>query len=218
MVQLTMQRTTAVDLAGLTFGKLIAARPTTARSGNNVVWECRCECGAITNVHSGNLRKGNTKSCGCLKKLQATKHGHTTHLTASREYSVWASMRRRCDNPNNPRFPRYGARGIKVCERWTRFENFIADMGPCPYGLTIERINNAKGYQPDNCKWATYGEQNRNSSQTRRLTLSGVTLCLQDWCKRTGLTRNDINRRLRKGWTDEKILTTPVHRYAPRRH
>lgn len=138
------------------------------------------------------------------------RHGATTHNSVSKEYAVWASMRRRCDNPRNPSYPRYGARGITVCERWTRFENFIADMGPCPVGLTLERIDNAKGYEPSNCKWATYGEQNRNTSQTRWMTLNGVTMCMQDWCHRTGLTRNTINSRIRLGWSVERILTTPV--------
>lgn len=138
------------------------------------------------------------------------RHGATTKHTMSKEYAAWAAMHRRCDNPRNPNFPRYGGRGIAVCDRWARFDEFFADMGPCPPGLTLERIDNSKGYEPNNCKWATYSEQNRNTSQTRWMTFDGVTMCMQDWCTRTGLSRNTINGRLKMGWPVERILTTPV--------
>jgi hypothetical protein len=125
------------------------------------------------------------------------------------EYAVWASMIARCNTPTHKAFPRYGGRGITVCERWRRYEHFIADMGPCPRGLTLERIDNDKGYEPSNCKWATRAAQNRNTSQTRWLTLNGVTLCQQDWCHRTGLSWGTLNGRLRRKWSVERALTTP---------
>ncbi len=207
-------RTTAKNLAGMTFGKLSAIEQT--RVDTKLVWSCRCSCGVDTLVSAANLLRGNTRSCGCLRHETTFRHGATINGTATKEYSAWTAMRRRCENPKNPKFHRYGARGISVCARWTYFENFLADMGPCPAGLTLERSDNDRGYEPGNCRWATYSEQNHNTSQNRYLTYGGQTRCIQDWCKQTGMTRNDINRRLRKGWPDEKILTTPVHRRAPR--
>jgi len=210
-------RTTARDFSGAIVGRLTAIEPTDRRSGNNVVWRCRCSCGTETFVHTGNLATGKTRSCGCWKRDRNFRHGATTHRSMSPEYSVWASMLRRCTNPKNPRFSRYGGRGITVCERWKDFASFIADMGPRPEGpLTIERLDNDGPYSPENCRWASYREQSRNTSQNRLLTLDGVTLCLQDWCVRLGLTRNAVNARLRSGWSVERILTTPLHRYAPR--
>jgi len=82
-------------------------------------------------------------------------------------------------------------------------------MGQCPKGLTLERIDNNKGYQPDNCKWATYAEQHRNTSRTKVFTLNGVTLCQQDWCHRSGLSWGTLNGRLRRGWDFERAVTTP---------
>lgn len=119
-------------------------------------------------------------------------------------------MLARCRTPSHHAFRNYGARGIAVCERWSRFENFITDMGACPAGLTLERIDNDRGYEPENCKWATRAEQHRNTRRTQKLTFNGVTLCKQDWCKRTGLDWATLNGRLRRGWTIERALTTPA--------
>lgn len=206
-------RTTARDFTGFRSGRLIAIESTSRRSGNNVVWRCLCDCGRETFVHSGNLNKRQTKSCGCWKRERARKHGDTTHATATREYIAWAAMRRRCNNPNNPSYPRYGGRGIRVCDRWKEYANFLADMGRCPYGLTLERVDRHKDYEPANCIWASYAVQNRNTSQNVILTLNGETMCLQDWCRHFGILRPTVIRRMRANWPLERLFIPPLKHY-----
>ena len=208
-------RTTARDFTGFRTGRLTAIESTARRSGNNVVWRCLCDCGRETFVHSGNLADGTTKSCGCWKRDRGFKHGATTHRTATPEYSAWAAMHRRCENPNNPRYKHYGARGIQVCERWKDFAPFLADMGPRPDGFTLERVDRTGNYDPANCQWASYAVQNRNTSRNRFLTWNGERMCLRDWCTQLGLPRHVFYRRLRAGWSIEQALRTPLKHEAP---
>lgn len=107
-------------------------------------------------------------------------------------------MRHRCRNPKNEAWHRYGGRGITVCERWDKFENFIADMGPCPPGLTLDRENNDGNYEPGNCRWATSTQQNGNRCDTNWITHSGKTMCAADWARYFGLTYNTFMYRYRK--------------------
>ena len=104
----------------------------------------------------------------------------------------------------------YGGRGIKVCDRWQDFENFAADMGPRPEGCSIERIDNDGGYNPENCRWATRKEQNRNTRRNKLMTMGGVTRCLSEWAEVVNIHETVLRQRLFMGWTDEKALTTPV--------
>lgn len=136
--------------------------------------------------------------------------GVTTHgLSASPTYKVWQAMHQRCGNLNNPGFHRYGGRGIKVCDRWNSFENFLADMGEKPAGMFIERVDNDGDYEPSNCRWATRSEQQRNRRNNRVVTHAGVTLCLKDWALRVGMPPNTLYGRLDKGWDFERAITAP---------
>lgn len=152
----------AVDLTGQKFERLTAIEPTEKRDVNGcVIWFCLCECGTEdVPVSSKHLRSGHTKSCGCLILDVKTTHG----MCYSREYASRHAMIDRCENPNNPSFPNYGGRGIKVCDRWRNsFENFLEDMGLRPEGKTLDRWPDNDGdYELSNCKWSTPLEQQQN--------------------------------------------------------
>lgn len=181
------------------------SRPMKRGSQRYVV--CRCRCGLEGERELRSIRTGTSKSCGrCGTRNPRRTHG----ASHTGEYSSWTAMKQRVTNPKNPRFHRYGGRGIKVCERWSRFENFLADMGNKPSPAhTIERINGNKDYSPDNCRWATRAEQAQNTSQNRFLTSNGRTLCLAEWARVKGLTFDTLRGRIRRGWSVERSLATP---------
>lgn len=154
-----------IDLTGQRFARLVAV------SYSDWYWNCVCDCGNYVRVQSTSLRRGLTKSCGCWKRDYA-KANYTTHgMSGTRIYSVWLGMRKRCEDPSEPSFPNYGGRGIKVCERWSRFEMFLKDMGIPAKGLTLERVNNDDGYSPENCVWATRLQQARNKRGVRKVKI-----------------------------------------------
>ena len=149
----------------------------------------------------------------------AKSHGHTTRRSnstkrfISSEYGTWSAMKARCKNPATIHYADYGGRGITVCERWEKFENFLADMGPRPTPAhSLERKDVNRGYEPDNCAWVTWREQARNTRRTVHVTLNGRTQCLQDWAHELGINPNTVRRRLELGWGYERALTEPLKR------
>jgi hypothetical protein len=146
----------------------------------------------------------------CLNRQPIGGQQHHGHATGgiSPTYRTWASMLNRCNCPTSSGYPKYGAKGTRVCERWLSFENFLADMGERPEGMSIDRKDNEKGYEPGNCRWATRPDQARNKTDNRFLTFNGETLCLTDWAKKLGLTPGALHTRL-KLFPLEEALTKP---------
>lgn len=176
-------------------------------------WHCVCDCGGKTIATTGNLNSGNSKSCGCEKRdawIRArTSHGQSKR---TRAYTAWANMLTRCTNKNDPRYPRWGGRGITVCARWRKFENFYADMGDPPPKYSLDRINNDGNYEPGNVRWANTQTQNdnRRTPKTDRIyTIAGRTMNLSDWSRSLGLHRDTVLKRLGYGWTIKDALTLP---------
>lgn len=151
-----------VDITGQTFGRLTALRQHDSQA-SGARWECRCECGNKAIVNSLKLRSGKSKSCGCYAKDHPARLVHG-QANKTKTYRTWKEMRQRCNNPNATQYKWYGARGITVSDRWAVFENFRADMGERPDGKTLDRKDPRKGYEKDNCRWATAKEQAQTNS------------------------------------------------------
>ena len=184
-------RLTAVEFAGRF---LIGKQPYDC-------WKFRCDCGTIVTVRPAYVRDGNTKSCGCLKEealrlgQQSRKHG----LSQIPEYSVWNRMVRRCVNQRDLNYPGWGGRGIKVCDRWRKFENFYADMGPRPSAKhSIDRIDNDGPYSPENCRWATRKEQANNRGNCITMLYEGRSIPLREVEALSGIKYQTLYARLRK--------------------
>ncbi len=128
----------------------------------------KCSCGKRKVINDNNVKYGKTKSCGCLQKERASLSTKTHGMTKTRVHGIWVGMIGRCNVKSNSSYENYGAKGIKVCERWLNFENFLEDMGQPKKNETIDRIDNKKGYEPNNCRWATYQEQSFNQNQYRK--------------------------------------------------
>jgi hypothetical protein len=175
-----------LDLAGQRFGRFVVLSRGQTNSKQNFQWKCQCDCGKLKMVAGDGLRSGKTKSCGCLRReilthgpISLITHGHWRGGSPTPEYKTWETMKYRCSNPKFRGWKYYGGRGIRVCRRWLKFENFLTDMGPRPPGqigkrakFTIERRDNDGHYTPKNCYWATMKQQaanRRNLWITRRL-------------------------------------------------
>lgn len=206
-----------IDLTGQTFGRLTAVLDAGSNTHRRRLWLCRCTCGGEKVVRVSALRRGQTRSCGCLE-AESRRTNRLTHGGARRgaakspEYRIWTSMLTRCYNERSTTFDRYGGRGITVCDRWrASFEAFLADMGPRPaQGLSIDRIDNARGYEPGNCRWATTREQALNRRSNHMVTIGGETLPVGAWLDRCGVSRDLFDGRVRAGWTAVDAITRPV--------
>lgn len=207
-----------VDLTGRRYGRLTVTGEA-PRSKGAIRWHCVCDCGHDITTTTGKLNSNWTKSCGCLKRELESEfgkrmlHHHNTHgLSRTPTYKSWDAMIQRCTNPNHEAYERYAGRGIKICERWLNFANFVEDLGIRPAGTTLERIDNNDGYNPENCVWASWAVQGRNRRNVK-LTEFAVKHIKQlytagfkqkEIAERYGVTQNTISRIVNhKRWTDQ---------------
>ena len=155
------------NITGQRFGYLTAIRYVGNDHRHFAQWECKCDCGTIKIIRGASLQNGLTTSCLCMRvPAQIEANSTQDGLGRTREANIWRGMKRRCYVASTPEYIYYGARGISVCDRWHTFSNFLIDMGKCPDGMSIDRINVNGNYEPSNCKWATSIEQARNKRKT----------------------------------------------------
>ena len=201
-----------INISGQRFGRLVVVKHMGSNQYRQSVWLCRCDCGNEKVITSNQLRTGHTRSCGCLltetiKTLHMT-HGGTYHPL----YQTWLGMKQRCSNPNHKDYNNYGGRGISVCERWKNdFGAFLHDLGERPgSNYTLDRIDVDGNYEPGNVRWATHKTQATNKPNCIILSLSGTSKPLTRWASELGISAGTLRNRYRNGWSDERILTTPV--------
>ncbi|MDB4352393.1 hypothetical protein OAA60_03070 [Porticoccaceae bacterium] len=193
-----------VDLSNQKFGRWTAMERTGTKGGG-ALWLCKCDCGNVGEVRSNALRTGKSKSCGCynkeVRKAVCIERNTTHGMSGTRTYTIWDNMKYR--DKTKPAY-----KDITVCPEWSSFEAFLGDMGQCPSDFhTIDRIDNAKGYEPSNCRWATMKEQQNNRTNNVKLTAFGKTQNLQQWADDLRLDRKTISDRIKRGWTPERALS-----------
>lgn len=198
---------------GQRFGRLTVIREAERQYGHRYIL-CRCDCGNEKSINLNSLIQGTSNSCGCYRREFITnrnyKHGHTYRANGmERLYRIWQGMKRRCREPNEPNYRNYGGRGITICDEW--YDNYVA-FREWSYSngysddLTIDRIDNDKGYYPDNCRWATVKEQSNNTRVNHRVTYQGETHTLSEWGDILGMSDDLISQRLKKGMPLERVF------------
>jgi hypothetical protein len=201
-----------IDLKGKKFGRLTVIKRVENR-GNDIYWLCKCDCGNTKTIFGGSLKRGLTKSCGCLaKEIRAkaiTKHG----MAKARLDNIFYGMKARCYNVKEPAYKWYGARGIKICKEWlddkkTFFE--WAMLNGYKDNLTIDRIDVNGNYEPSNCRWITNNKQCRNRRSNHLITYKNETLTLKEWSEKLGFSYSALCSRIKRGWSIEKTFTTPL--------
>ncbi len=202
-----------IDLTGQTFSRLTVLCRAGVDNWGQATWTCLCKCGLKTTVPGGKLRRGHTRSCGCLG-VESREQAQLTHgKTSTRIYSIWSGMKFRCENKDTHAYAHYGGRGINVCLEWQRFPPFYIWAMAHGYNkkLTIDRRDNNAGYNPDNCRWATRKEQSQNTRANKTITnrRTGETHCISEWSRRLGGSSTLVYKRLLRGWTPQQAVETP---------
>lgn len=207
------------DLSGKRFGRLIVIRRTNdyvSPSGKHVVkWLCKCDCGNMVRTTSYQLKSGKTKSCGCYQKQMASYANKIHGLSKERLYYIWRDMRYRCQSPKQKEYCNYGARGISLCSDWEdylKFKEWALSHGYRD-DLTIDRIDNEKGYYPENCRWATRAQQNRNMRRNNHVIYHGKDYIVAELARKAGINKSVfLNRIMNEGYTIEEAVELPAIR------
>lgn len=205
-----VKKANRINLIGQKFGRLTVISFHETESGDTF-FNCKCDCGKDVVVRGQDLKRGSTKSCGCLKK-EFVPSNKTHGMSKTRLFKIWSGMRQRCNNKNNPKYKVYGGRGITVCDEWNDFSNFMNWSYKNGYNdtLTIDRIDPNGNYCPSNCRWSTLKEQANNTRSTVFLTYKGEKKPASEWSKITGIPQDTLTKRKRNGWSDEECIKTPV--------
>ena len=208
-----MNKSTLLDITAQRFGRLLVECQAPSRDGR-AYWYCLCDCGKTVVVIGKNLRNGNTRSCGCLKReLDLTRHithGETIH-GIPREYRAWSAAKSRCYDPALKCHPDYGGRGIKMSDDWRDdYAAFLRDMGRCPIGHSLDRIDTNGDYAPSNCRWATKSQQMNNMRSNHHLTHEGKRQTIAEWAREKGWNIDTLKIRILRGWSDHRALTQPL--------
>lgn len=212
-----------IDLTNQRFGRLVAIEIVGFNKRNRPIWRCKCDCGNYYEVIADSLRSGNTTSCGCYHKELVSKLGKRTiqyntkrthGKSRTRLHHIWKHMRQRCINPNDKDYGDYGERGITLCDEWFNdFESFYnwAMENGYEENLTIDRINVDEGYSPDNCRWVTWKEQQRNKRNNYYVDYNGEKISISELAEKIGIKYTTLYQRLEKlHWSLEKAISTPV--------
>jgi len=201
------------DITGNKYSKLTVIEHLGVRGRRTHYWKCQCDCGKIIETSGDNLKRGKSKSCGCISKECSWNKTHGMSKTS--EYTIWNSMKMRCVNSNSEAYSYYGGRGIKVCQRWMdSFENFYEDMGKRPDGMSIDRIDVNGDYCPENCRWTTNEEQSRNKRDNVYIEYDGKTKILSDWAKEINISVQSLYNRLTKyGYSVEEAFNLKLNHY-----
>lgn len=195
-----MEKKRYIDLAGKTFGRWFVLEKTPTENGASR-WKCQCECGKIKDgVFYTSLVRGASSSCGCLRGELLKKPDHQVHNQRNTTYRIWQSMKTRCRNQNHPSYKHYGARGIDCCDEWfNSYDAFLADMGPRPEGLSLDRKDNSKGYCKENCRWATKCEQAGNTRRNIRVIWNCMEVNLIDVARQENVDYALLRSRFYRG-------------------
>lgn len=204
----------AQEQVGKKFNRLLILSITDPQRKWTIWVIARCECGVIKTYELTPIIKGHTKSCGCFKvdsfRAVIMKHGKVNHPL----YNHWMAMKQRCYDENFKTYHNYGGRGITICDEWkNNFSNFYewALLNGWQKGLSLDRFPDLNGsYTPYNCRWATRKQQSRNTRSNVFITFNGKSMCIADWAEEIGITQRRISTRLKRGWSAEKTLTTPL--------
>lgn len=192
-----------VEMIGKRFGRLIAIEEA-GKGANGFKYLFKCDCGNEKVISGPVVRSGKASSCGCLKSETMSAKNFVHGLIHSGSYKSWCAMKSRCNNANQTANKRYANLGYDP--NWELFENFVKDMGERPIGMTLDRIDNNKGYSKENCRWATSKQQNRNTRRNVLITHNGKTQCMKDWAEETGIPYPTIQDRVRRGWSEDQVL------------